>query len=138
MFKLAVGRRHLCQWALDAQREHLPANRAAANALGVTGKTFEDIEAFHYRVRTRFLERCSSWQWGVDTSASGLSMPNGNTFPLIEPQPMPSALPERRSKILRHFTIAFGQDSWKDVQAGSGASTPLPVGSRCPTGTPSR
>lgn len=54
-----------------------------------------------------------------------LSMLNGTTFPLIEPQPMPSALPERRSKILRHFTIAFGQDSWKDAQAGSGASTPL-------------
>lgn len=56
--------------ALSAQRDHLPANRAAANALGAVGKTFEDVEAFHYHVRTRFMARCSSWQWGVDTSVS--------------------------------------------------------------------
>lgn len=42
---------------LPAEAMRLPPNRAAANALGITGQTLEDVQEFHYRVRTRYLER---------------------------------------------------------------------------------
>lgn len=44
---------------LPAQALTLPLNREAANALGVMGKTLEDVREFHYNVRTRFLEKCT-------------------------------------------------------------------------------
>lgn len=36
----------------------LPANRDAADALHIVGRTLADVTDFHYKVRTGFLERC--------------------------------------------------------------------------------
>jgi hypothetical protein len=43
---------------LPPQASSLPPTREVANALGLTGKTLEDVRDFQYSVRTRFLERC--------------------------------------------------------------------------------
>lgn len=36
----------------------LPPNREAANALGLNGRTLEDVQDFQYRVRTPYLKPC--------------------------------------------------------------------------------
>lgn len=43
---------------LSGQATMLPADRATANALGLVGKTLEDVKEFQYNVRTRFVDRC--------------------------------------------------------------------------------
>ncbi|KAF7977139.1 hypothetical protein HWV62_4543 [Athelia sp. TMB] len=46
------------QDTVPPQSTGLPADRASADALGLSGKTQKDVDDFQYRVRTRFWERC--------------------------------------------------------------------------------
>ena len=55
---------------LPAASRNLPPTREIANARGLTGKTLEDVMEFQYKVRTRFLERCTLDEDGNESDSS--------------------------------------------------------------------
>jgi hypothetical protein len=55
---------------LPAASRNLPPTREIADARGLTGKTLEDVREFQYRVRTRFLERCTLDEDGDESDSS--------------------------------------------------------------------
>ncbi|KIM85033.1 hypothetical protein PILCRDRAFT_817871 [Piloderma croceum F 1598] len=55
---------------LPAVSRNLPPTREIANARGLTGKTLEDVREFQYKVRTRFLERCTLDEDGNESGSS--------------------------------------------------------------------